>query len=123
MQYLVLTLYAPLSSHGETGAARVRNSWTRPARSAVFGLIAGSLGIDRDDVAAQAALSNGYGYAVRVDAVGRSLVDWHTIIHPADKAGKNLRTRRGEVQHPVTGCIPTRREYRVEGTLYGCHLV
>jgi CRISPR system Cascade subunit CasD len=103
-----------MAAHGETGAARVRNSWSRPARSAVLGLVAGALGITHEDDASHAALSSCYGFAVRTDAVGRSLRDYHTTHHPEGKAARNLRTRRAELEWHDVGCIPTSREYRTD---------
>jgi CRISPR system Cascade subunit CasD len=112
MQFLTFTLYSALAANGETGAIRHRHSWPRPARSAVLGLMAGALGITRDDDVAHAALASGYGYAVRTDAAGHSLRDWHTVQHP--KGGKVFRTRRAELEFQDVGCILTTREYRTD---------
>ena len=112
MRYLIWTLYSPLAAHGETGAMRHRPSWSRPARSAVLGLVAGSLGLYRDDDEGHAALASGYGYAVRVDASGRSMQDYHTAEIPSGPAARRLRSRRAELEYGDLGCIPTTREYR-----------
>lgn len=111
-QHLTFTLCSPLAAHGTTGAMRYRGSWPRPGRSAVLGLVAGSLGLRRDEYAANAALSNGYGYAVRVDSPGRSMVDYHSAQMPGGPDGRGLRTRRAELEHHKVGTVLTYREYR-----------
>ena len=78
MDFLLFTLYAPLASWGEIAVGESRGSWDRPSRSAVLGFIAASLGLTREDGDAHAALDTGYGVAVRLDAAGFSLVDYHT---------------------------------------------
>src|SRR5215472_13146025 len=63
------------ATFGEARAGRARQSWTRPGRSAVLGMLGAALGIDWEDLQAHAALSSGLGYAVRTDATGHSLTD------------------------------------------------
>lgn len=115
MKFLLMTLYAPLSAHGQSGAQQVRLSWTRPARSAALGLLAASLGIDMDDAEGHAALSDGYGYAVRTDALGTSLVDYHTVTVGKGAQVKQAQTRRDELAGDLHAAIITRREYRCDG--------
>lgn len=76
--FLLLTLYAPLTSWGDIAVGEFRGSWDRPSRSAVLGLVAAALGIDREDQAGHDALDSGYGLAVRADVAGAPLVDYHT---------------------------------------------
>ncbi len=115
MQFLVITLYAPLSAHGQSGANMVRLSWTRPARSAALGLVAAALGIDMEDQEGHAALSDGFGFAVRTDAMGTSIVDYHTVTVGKGAQAKNAQTRRDELAGDVHQAIITRREYRCDG--------
>jgi CRISPR system Cascade subunit CasD len=89
--FLLLTLYAPLASWGDIAVGEFRGSWDRPSRSAVLGLVAAALGLERDDQDAHDALDAGYGLAVRVDAAGAPLVDYHTA-QTADAA--TVRKRR-----------------------------
>lgn len=77
-EFLLLTLYAPLTSWGDIAVGEFRGSWDRPSRSAVLGLVAAALGIEREDQDAHDALDGGYGLAVRADLVGAPLVDYHT---------------------------------------------
>lgn len=76
--FLLLTVYAPLVSWGEIAVGELRGSWDRPSRSALLGLVAAGLGIVREDQSAHDALEEGYGIAVRLDAPGVPLSDYHT---------------------------------------------
>lgn len=76
--FLLLTLYAPLVSWGDIAVGEYRGSWDRPSRSAVLGLVAAGLGVERDDDATHHALDRAYGVAVRADVTGAPLVDYHT---------------------------------------------
>ncbi|MHB1224478.1 MAG: type I-E CRISPR-associated protein Cas5/CasD [Gemmatimonadaceae bacterium] len=76
--FLLLTLYAPLASWGDIAVGEFRGSWDRPSRSAVLGLIAAGLGLERENQAAHDALDEGYGVAVRADVTGAPLADYHT---------------------------------------------
>lgn len=76
--FLLLTLFAPFTSWGDIAVGESRGSWDRPSRSAVLGLIAASLGIERHDQEALDVLDADYGVAVRVDVPGTALVDYHT---------------------------------------------
>lgn len=88
-EFLLLTLYAPLSSWGGIAVGEERNSWDRPSRSAVLGLVAAALGVARDDQASHDALDWGYGVAVRLDVAGSSVVDYHTAQSVAQASVKN----------------------------------
>lgn len=114
MHYLIITLHAPLASHGEIAVGSYRASWSRPARSAVLGLVAGALGIDRDAEAEHAALDAGYGYAVRTDASGRPLADYHTAQVPKGARARGQSTRRDELAFGNLKTILSSREYRTD---------
>lgn len=77
--FLLLTLFAPFTSWGDIAVGESRGSWDRPSRSAVLGLVAAALGIERHDQSALDALDAGYGVAVRADVPGVALVDYHTM--------------------------------------------
>lgn len=77
-EFLLLTLYAPLSSWGDIAVGEFRGSWDRPSRSAVLGLVAAALGLERENQDAHDELDRGYGVAVRADVSGTPLVDYHT---------------------------------------------
>src|SRR5690606_28703064 len=99
--FLLATLYAPMASWGDITVGERRTSWDRPSRSAVLGLVAAALGIDRQDQAGHDALDAGYGVAVRVDAPGRLMVDYHTAqtLRQSEVRSARPRTRREMIRH------------------------
>ncbi len=112
--YLAFTLHAPLAAFGAVAVGERRPSWDRPGRTAVLGLVAAALGIDRGDEAAHMALHAGYGMAVRTDAPGRLLADYHTVQVPLAQRGRRHPTRANELSTPGLSTILTRREYRTD---------
>jgi CRISPR system Cascade subunit CasD len=130
-EYLVFRLYGPMCSWGDIAVGEVRPSTVHPSKSATLGLIAAAIGIKRPDTArdeteraaletAHSALAHGYGFAVRVDAPGVPLVDYHTVQVPPSGTGRNRRqfaTRRDElitVHRDDLNTILSRRDYRVD---------
>src|SRR5919106_1412802 len=129
--YLVFRLYGPMCSWGDIAVGEVRPSTVHPSKSAILGLIAAAIGIKRPDTVgdenertaleeAHSALVQGYGFAVRVDAPGVPLVDYHTAQVPSSGTGRNRRqfaTRRDEllaVPRAELNTILSRRDYRVD---------
>lgn len=112
--YLVFALYGPLAAFGAVAVGERRAGAARPARSAVLGLIGAALGIERADAPAQAALESGYGVAVRVDAAGVVLSDYHTAQVPPARRGQHHTTRRQELDAGPLETILSRREYRTD---------
>ena len=115
MHYLMMTIYAPLAAHGESGTGTVRSTWTRPGRSAALGLVASALGIDMADHEAHEALSAGLGFAVRTDATGSALSDYHTVTVGKGAAAKRAQTRRDELAGSTHPAVITHRHYRCDG--------
>lgn len=113
-EFLTFALAAPLAAMGEIAVGERRGSWARPGRSAVLGLIAGCLGIDREDDDAHAALEAGYGLALRVQNVGALLADYHTAQVPPARRGRRFATRADELSVPDLETILSRRDYRSE---------
>lgn len=99
--FLLATLYAPMASWGDITVGERRTSWDRPSRSAVLGLVAAALGLDRRDQPGHDALDAGYGVAVRVDAPGQVMVDYHTAqtISQTEAKRARPRTRRDMIRH------------------------
>lgn len=112
--FLAFTLHAPLAAFGGVAVGERRPTWDRPGRSAVLGMVAAALGIDRADEAAHQALHDGYGLAVRTDAAGRLLADYHTAQVPPAQRGRRHPTRVHELATPGLSTILTRREYRTD---------
>ena len=117
-EFLLFQLYGALASWGEIAVGERRGSWSRPSKSAIIGLVAAALGIERDEGERQSALAAGYGFAVRVDSPGVPLRDYHTVQTAREVDIKKLRkkdarplTRRRElsVDNPMT--ILSQREY------------
>ncbi len=96
-RYLTFQLHGMLSAFGLVAVGEVRPTAGHPTRSAVFGLFASCLGIRRGEEERLAALTAGYGVAVRVDAPGTPLLDYHTIQTPPEKSKRVYRTRADEL--------------------------
>lgn len=121
--FLLFQLYGALASWGDIAVGDMRPTFDRPSKSAVIGLIAAALGIERPhqemDAAEQRALeekhralASSLGYAVRIDRAGVFLRDYHTVQSPDDTKGHNhLSTRRDEVLFEELGSKETYREY------------
>ena len=112
--FLVFTLYAPLAAFGSAAIGAVRPGWTRPGRAAVLGLAAAALGILRTDEKAHATLDQDLHYAVRTDAAGWPLGDYHTAQVPGRLRGRTFDTRREELSPEGLNTILSTREYRTD---------
>lgn len=116
MRFLAFLLAAPLASFGSIAVGERRPSWDRPGKSAVLGLVAGALGLTRDEAEAHRALDRDFLYAVRVEhfelAPCRPLLDYHTVQTAPSKRGRRFATRREELSTNRIETILTRREYR-----------
>jgi CRISPR system Cascade subunit CasD len=111
-EFLLFTLWAPLGSMGEIAVGERRTGFDRPAKSAVIGLLAAALGIERREEERLAALARGYGLAVRTDREGSILYDYHTAQVPSARRGVRWPTRRDELAEPELNTILSKREYR-----------
>ncbi len=96
-EFLVFRLWGPMASWGDIAVGERRGTWSRPSRSAILGLVASALGIDRANGPAHAGLEAGLGFAVRVDNPGRPLRDYHTAQSPGARKGLRWPTRRDEL--------------------------
>ena len=114
MRFLLFTLYAPMGSFGEIAVGERRMSWARPGRSAVLGLVAASQGIERGDEEAHRQLDAGLYYAVRTDAPGRPLIDYHTAQTPKARKGRRFATRREELESDGLNTVLSVREWRAD---------
>lgn len=112
--FLVFVLHGPMAAFGGVAVGERRGGEGRPTRSALLGLLAAARGIERDDAAMLAAVEHGYGVAVRVDAPGRPLEDYHTAQVPAARRGVRHATRREELDAPDPQTILSRRDYRTD---------
>ncbi|MFZ2452288.1 MAG: type I-E CRISPR-associated protein Cas5/CasD [Methylovulum miyakonense] len=109
--YLILKLQGPMQAWGKESFEGLRPSELFPGRSALLGLLAACLGVDRNDREGQQALAASVYFAVRIDPVfdketkkpiaTQKMTDYHTV--------KNAREDyRGLKSHDT---IQTWREY------------
>lgn len=112
--FLLFILEAPVAALGDVAVGERRYGAERPARSAILGLVAAALGIERRDESAHAALGQGYGCAVRIDRPGRLLEDYHTTQVPPARRGRRFATRRDELRVRDLETILSVRDYRTD---------
>jgi CRISPR system Cascade subunit CasD len=112
---LTFALAAPLGAMGALAVGERRGGWDRPGRSAVLGLIAGCLGLDRLAEAEHAALSAGLGLAIRREGPATTLLsDYHTAQVPRTLRNRVFATRREELAAPEVETVLSRRDYRAD---------
>lgn len=111
--YLVFQLYAPLVSWGDQAVGQERPSADHPSRSALLGLVAAALGIDRSDDEKQSNLTAACRFGVKLYTPGLALRDFHTSqVPPSSKKTLHLYTRKHELAEPKLGTILSFRTYQ-----------
>ena len=120
VQFLLFTLYAPMASFGEIAVGEQRMGWTRPSRSAVLGLVAAARGCERTDREAHEHLQGSLHYAVRTDALGPPLFDYHTTQTPTARRGVSHQTRREELDADALNTVLSTREWRTDAYFTAC---
>lgn len=114
MDYLMFRLYGPLAAWGSIAVGQERPSDAHPSKSALLGLLAAAKGIRRSETAHHQRLAAAYGFAVRVDAAGTLLRDYHTVQVPPARRHVMHRTRRDELQAEALNTILSSRDYRCD---------
>jgi CRISPR system Cascade subunit CasD len=112
--FLVFRLQGPMAAYGEIAVGERRSTWSAPSKSAVLGLLAAGLGLDRAASADHAALDRGLGFAVRLDQPGRPLRDYHTAMAPKARKGARWRTRKEELEAADLNTVLSERTYLVD---------
>lgn len=128
--FLCFRLHGPLASWGDVAVGERRPTSPHLSRSAVLGLVAGAIGIRRDDQTSWAELERAFGFASRTDAPGELLLDFHTAQGPDEKllraeagAAKRAKvpwhrpaTRRVELgfRRQELSTLLSMRQYRVD---------
>ncbi len=113
--FLLFRLAGPMAAFGDIAVGERRGIWGEPSKSAVLGLAAAALGLTREAQAEHLALENGLGFAVRIDAPGRPLRDYHTAQAPRAGRNRRWRTRREELaERDNLNTVLSERIYRVE---------
>lgn len=110
--FLTFALVAPMASFGAPAVGERRESWSRPGRSAILGLVGACLGLEREDDAAQAALATDYGLALLCVSAGTPFADYHTAQVPSASRNTRHATRAAELAVPGLNTILSRRDYR-----------
>lgn len=118
--YLLFQLYGQMASWGEIAVGEVRPTANRPSKSAVLGLVAAALGIKQSEEEKHQVLNDEYRFAVRLDAPGQLLRDYHTTEVPTGKRARDLPSRRDEVEYDKTSTIQSWRDYRCDAHATVC---
>ena len=100
--HLILKLQGAMQAWGEHTFEGLRPSGNFPTRSAMVGLLAGCLGIDRNNRTKQQNLANSFLYAVRQDYTKHNVIkmaDYHTVRNAREdyiglKSHKTIVTQR-----------------------------
>jgi len=114
--YLIFQLYGPLASWGDIAVGETRHSSTHPSKSALIGLVAASLGIERRQEDEQKHLASCYRFYVKTIAHGSFLQDFHTI-QTAASLKKNRYHSRCDLllrDEKLVKTILSTREYRCD---------
>ncbi|MCY4012001.1 MAG: type I-E CRISPR-associated protein Cas5/CasD [Gammaproteobacteria bacterium] len=114
MRVLLFTLYAPMASFGDIAVGERRASWSRPARSAVLGLVAGAMGVDRGDEETHRQLEESLHFGVRTETPGLAMEDYHTVQAARARKGQSFGTRREELLLGNLSTVLSSREWRVD---------
>lgn len=111
---VVFRLAAPLAAFGEIAVGERRGTAARPSHSMVAGLVAAALGLPRE-APGHEVLAAGFRLAVRIDAAGTPLADFHTAQTPPQRRGMRYATRRAELaDRHALNTIVSRRDYRAD---------
>jgi CRISPR system Cascade subunit CasD len=109
--FVVFRLEAPIASFGDIAPGERRVSADRPSHSAIAGMVAGALGLSREDPASE-KVAEMFLMAVRADCLGQPFADFHTVQAPARQRGKTYATRRVELaDKDKLGTVVSRRDY------------
>lgn len=111
---LFFTLYAPLAGFGDLAVGERRIGADRPTRSGILGLCAAALGLERDATAALTALLAGLDLALRLDADGRVVQDYHTVqsVEAPKRAKQPWPTRAAALAAGNVSTLVSQRDYR-----------
>jgi len=90
-RYMAIKLQGVMQAWGGHTYEDLRHSELIPTRSAVLGLLAACLGVDRHDTSALENLSASVNMAVRMDSEPARIMDYHTILDARKVGGKSNR--------------------------------
>lgn len=113
MEHLLFRLYGPMAAWGDIAVGERRPTSRQPSKSAIMGLLAAALGVRRDQEAELRTLTKEFGVAVRLDAPGSLLRDYHTTQVAPGRAIPY--TRSDQLKGELT-TILSQRDYRVDAS-------
>lgn len=87
-RYLAIKLHGVMQAWGGHTYEDLRHSELIPTRSAVLGMLAACVGIDRGDIAGLESLSESVRMAVRLDSKPQRIMDFHTVMDARKVDGK-----------------------------------
>lgn len=91
MKTLTIKLTSPLQSFGDEATFLRRTSSNYPSKSAIIGMISAAFGYARDDNRIRKL--NNLHFAVRIDQVGSTLMDFQTVVWKKGKGGTKISYR------------------------------
>ena len=91
-------LFGPLAAWGEIAVGEIRPSALQPTRSALLGLLAAALGLERGDEPKHAALARAVRFGVQVESAGVPISDYHTAQVLPARRRRILATRADQVR-------------------------
>ncbi len=112
--YLLFRLYGPMAAWGDTAVGEFRPSHDHPTRTATLGLVAAALGIRRDQEETLLSLDRSINVAIRLDAPGEVLRDYHTTQVPPTQRKVTHYTRQDELNAGKLHTILSSRDYRCD---------
>lgn len=112
--FLVFQLFGPMSAWGDISVGERRAVVERPSRSGVLGLLAGALGIRRDDDDAHAELEDGLGLCTLVTRSGTPTRDFHTAQVARTRRKQSFESRRAELAEGDLSTIVSWRDYHAD---------
>ncbi|NQW10757.1 MAG: type I-E CRISPR-associated protein Cas5/CasD [Alphaproteobacteria bacterium] len=116
--FLVFQLFGPLTAWGDIAVGERRAVVERPSRSAVLGLLAGALGIERSDDDAHAELEGGLGLSVLATRSGTPMRDFHTAQVAKARRKQSFDTRRAELSEGDLSTIVSWRDYQTDAAAW-----
>ncbi len=80
--FLMFQLHGPLAAWGDVAVGEYRPSLGHPSKSAIQGLLAAAMGVDRESESTHQSMATGYGVGVCIRSAGDRLRDYHTTQVP-----------------------------------------
>ena len=113
-EFLVFQIYGAMAAWGDIAVGENRRSAAHPTKSAILGLVAAALGIDRENEIVHNKIASAYGFGCKVISSGSLLIDYHTVQVPPQQRKAVLPTRKAELSAEKLGTLLSSREYRCE---------